>query len=69
MEIANTSNIPHIVALDRGEEKLEIRVMPKSKVSLPPGTTVNARWLAMNPRAIHVFKSQKTYPAQHTEEA
>jgi len=63
MIICNISTIPQMVKLDMEDgATAEIRVMPKARPELPPGATVNQRWLAMNPRCIHVFPEQKKQP-------
>ena len=60
MIICNISAVPQMVQLDNPDGTIaEIRVMPKARPTLPPGTTVNQRWLAMNPRTIHIFPDQK----------
>lgn len=59
MIICNISAIPQMVQIDTADGKTtEIRVMPKARPMLPPGAVVNARWLAVNPRIIHIFEEQ-----------
>ncbi len=60
MKICNVSAVPQMVKLDMADGSItEIRVMPKARPSLPPGAKVNARWLASNPRTIHILEEPR----------
>lgn len=46
------------VLIDKGRTKVEITAFPRSEFTLPEGSTLCPRWLAMNPGVLREIKSK-----------
>ena len=61
MKIVNLSKLVQYPVIDTKDgAQAKFRIMPKARVDLPEGATVNDHWLSSNPRTIQVLAERQT---------
>lgn len=58
-KVSNATRLPQDVRIILEDKRVtHIKVMPGSRPDLPPGAVVDPNWLAVNPKAVHIIKSE-----------
>jgi len=69
MKIVNISKIVQYPKVDLADgQTAVIRIMPKARIDLPEGATLNQHWLSLNPRILHIFKEEPRIVDVETDE-